>query len=162
MQGAESPADLSPFSNVLLDYLLALQLPHSHRQKAIAVCNSHDFSSASAFLVPSCPGRHTGPAMHRYGHMAARGILSKSLLPSRFVAAPVLAQCSSVGSLTSKWVHEEFCVSLASGRRIDGSLNHILGMPSACKRPCSPALTIQQQQRNTEVRMQWSSGLDQV
>ena len=139
MQGAECPADTSPFCEILLDYLMALKLPQPHRQKAIAVCNAHDFSSASAFLVPSCPGHHTGAAIHRYGHMAARAILSKTLLPSRFVAAPVLAQCSSLGSLTPKWVHEEFCVSLASGRRTDGSLNQIMGMFSPCECPSCPS-----------------------
>lgn len=128
MQGADSPeSDMSPFGKVLLDYLVALQLPQPHKQKALAVCNAHDFSSASAYLIPSCPGHHTGPAVHRYGHMAARAILSKGLLPTRFVAAPVLVQCSSVGSLTKQWVYEEFCTSIASGRRIDGVIHQALG-----------------------------------
>lgn len=128
MQGAESPEpDMAPFGKVLLDYIKALQLPQAHKQKAIAVCNAHDFSSASAYLIPSCPGHHTGPAVHRYGHMAARTILSKGLLPVRVVAAPVLVQCSSVGSLTRQWVFEEFCTSLVSGRRVDATIERALG-----------------------------------
>ncbi|KAK9840422.1 hypothetical protein WJX74_009663 [Apatococcus lobatus] len=128
-KGAHAPADMAPFGKTLLNYLMALRLPPSHKQIAIDVCNAHDFSSASAYLIPSCPGQHTGPAMHSHGHMAARAVLSKGLLQSRFVAAPVLAQCSSLGSLTPKWVCEEFCASLASGRRIDGALNQALGRP---------------------------------
>ncbi len=109
---------------------MALQLPPSQRQKAIAVCNRYDFSAASAHLIPSTPGYHTGAAMHRQGHMAVRALLSREVLPSRFQAAPVLAQCSSLGSLTAPWLFQEFSASLSSGKAPDGPLMHSPGMIS--------------------------------
>lgn len=54
--------------------------------------------------------------MHRVGHMAVRSLLSRETLPARFAGAPVLAQCSSLGSLTPEWVFDEFTASLAAGR----------------------------------------------
>ncbi|KAK9862018.1 hypothetical protein WJX84_001427 [Apatococcus fuscideae] len=113
---AASSQTLSPFGKALLDYLMALQLPHPHKQKAAAICHACDFSAASGHLIPSYPGSHTGSAMHRVGHMAVRSLLSRETLPARFAGAPVLAQCSSLGSLTPEWVFDEFTASLAAGR----------------------------------------------
>lgn len=113
-------ASEAPFAKALRDYLLALELPHGHKQRAMAVCSAYDLSSASAHLIPSTPGYHTGPGMHRQGHMAMRALLSKEALPDRFAAAPVLAQCSSLGSLTAQWVFEEFSASLSAGRSPGG------------------------------------------
>ena len=73
-----------------------------------------DFSGAKAILIPSVPGRHVAPTMHRYGHMKMRSILGRQVLPQKFHQAPVVAQYSSVGSVSEEWLTGELRVSLAA------------------------------------------------
>jgi tyrosyl-DNA phosphodiesterase-1 len=52
--------------------------------------------------------------MHKYGHMLVRKLLARERFDPLFRRAPVVAQFSSLGSLTSAWLNE-FRESLAAG-----------------------------------------------
>jgi len=93
----------SAFEDDLLDYLAA------YRSCGLDVADElrkFDFSTAKAILIPSVPGFHRGTALHRYGHMKVRAVLSREPMEEKFASAPVIAQFSSVGSTSEKWVDE--------------------------------------------------------
>lgn len=55
-----------------------------------------------------------GPARDKYGHMLVRRLLGRQQFDAIFKAAPIVAQFSSLGSLSSAWI-SEFRESLAAG-----------------------------------------------
>ncbi len=59
---------------------------------------------ADAVLVPSVPGTHKGARQRRYGFFKLEATLRAEPLHSQFRHAPVLAQCSSLGSLNRPWL----------------------------------------------------------
>lgn len=65
-----------------------------------------------------------GSDLHTWGHLKLRACLNKEPggFPSRFHASPVLAQYSSVGNITPKWL-EQFADSLCAGRCGDQKLH---------------------------------------
>ena len=86
-----------------------------------------DFEGAGAKLIGSVPGRHGGAdARDRretsaWGHPALRRALEKMNFPRAFKNAPIIAQASSFGSFTEKWLVDEFGASLNAGRVENGS-----------------------------------------
>lgn len=87
-----------------------------------------DFEGAGAKLIGSVPGRHGGAdARDRretsaWGHPALRRALEKMPpFPRVFQNAPIIAQASSFGSFTEKWLVDEFGASLNAGRVENGS-----------------------------------------
>jgi hypothetical protein len=56
-----------------------------------------------------------GAARDRWGHMALRKALQQTHLPARFAAAETVLQCSSLGTLNTKWL-EELQDSLNAGQ----------------------------------------------
>lgn len=80
-----------------------------------------DFSGATAMLIPSIPGRHRGDAIRRYGHMRLRHLLSREPLPRKFDHAPIVAQFSSIGSVSESWLMGELRTSLAAHASGDSS-----------------------------------------
>ena len=59
-------ASSSAFEDSLADYLTSLRLPAGAAQHMLQLCRAHDFSSARAHLVPSCPGYHAGDRSVRF------------------------------------------------------------------------------------------------
>ncbi|KAL6755664.1 hypothetical protein V8C86DRAFT_204300 [Haematococcus lacustris] len=137
---AASPSS-SDFEASLTDYLAAMQLPLPWRYRVAKVVAQADMSSARAFLVPSVPGRHSGAALAKFGHMRLRALLRQEpwLPPTVAPAAPVhspslastasrpstpeaagrssggvVLQCSSQGRLTPAWLLQEFGGSLTA------------------------------------------------
>ncbi|KAJ9520591.1 hypothetical protein QJQ45_007473 [Haematococcus lacustris] len=111
------------------------------RYRVAKVVAQADMSSARAFLVPSVPGRHSGAALAKFGHMRLRALLRQEpwLPPTVAPAAPVhspslastasrpstpeaagrssggvVLQCSSQGRLTPAWLLQEFGGSLTA------------------------------------------------
>mmetsp|Transcript_19267 Transcript_19267/g.33254 ORF Transcript_19267/g.33254 Transcript_19267/m.33254 type:complete len:467 (-) Transcript_19267:635-2035(-) len=112
--GSESS---SPFEDDLCDYLAALKLPDQAASQLQQLVAHHDLSSARGALVASVPGFHFGPKLNKYGHMRVRRLLSKEPLPGPDwrTASQLVMQCSSMGSLSDKWLlQEELAVSLMS------------------------------------------------
>lgn len=73
----------------------------------------YDYSAVRVALVTSVPGYHSRATLNRYGHMRLRGLLSRVTMPAEIERrSSVACQFSSVGSLTAKWVEEEFGQSL--------------------------------------------------
>lgn len=101
----------SDFETALLDYVEPYR---SRGGLDVAALRDFDFSAAKAVLIPSVPGYHTGAAMHRYGHMRLRAVLSREPLPAKFAQAPIVAQFSSLGSISEKWLMDELRVSMAA------------------------------------------------
>jgi len=74
----------------------------------------HDFTAARADLTASCPGRHTGPNIQRWGSKAVRRLLRLRAPAGKTKAsgtanddpwapsAPIVMQCSSLGSISEK------------------------------------------------------------
>ncbi|KAK9811236.1 hypothetical protein WJX72_000407 [[Myrmecia] bisecta] len=124
---AAKAAPPAEFEAALADYLRALELPEASEQHALALCASHDFSSARAHLVPSIPGKHGGPRLNRYGHLRVRDLLGREAFDDSFQHAPIAAQFSSLGSLDEKWLLNEFRLSLAAGTC---SADKKLGLPA--------------------------------
>eukprot|EP00871_Galdieria_phlegrea_P001157 jgi/Galph1/2041/GphlegSOOS_G706.1 len=110
----------SYFLETLDDYLSSLGKPLEYFRQLL---QKYDFSSAGVVLVPSVPGYHRGKKLHSYGHMALRQCISKyvkttceviPLTHSSHSSRGLLIQCSSIGSVSEKWFHEEFLCSLLS------------------------------------------------
>lgn len=114
----ESPIS-SPFERDWLNYITSLRLPSVTHSAIKEILTSHDFSAARGHLIVSIPGYHTTRGMHDYGHMKVRAVLNREVFPCSFVNSPVVAQCSSMGSLDEKWLLQEFCKSLSGGRVVD-------------------------------------------
>eukprot|EP00798_Chlamydomonas_sp_ICE-L_P020433 gene20433-27221_t len=110
------------FGRDLAAYSWSLHLPSAAAEKLQQLTWEHDFSSARAYLVPSTPGYHTDRKMLWSGHMRVRTLLAKEHLPDEFRAqAPqIAAQFSSLGSVDSKWLLQEFGASLATCDRSAG------------------------------------------
>ncbi|EIE25781.1 tyrosyl-DNA phosphodiesterase [Coccomyxa subellipsoidea C-169] len=102
------------FETTLSDYIAALRLPAREAQHAQQVIAQHDFSSARAHLIPSVPGYHQGAAKQKYGHMLVRSLLARQRFDPVFRRSPIVAQFSSLGSITGAWL-SEFRESLAAG-----------------------------------------------
>ncbi|KAJ3022246.1 tyrosyl-DNA phosphodiesterase 1 [Thoreauomyces humboldtii] len=75
-----------------------------------------DFRECKAILVASVPGRHSGRALRKWGHLGLRAKLNTLTINGSFPL--VVAQFSSIGSLgmTDDWVVNELGISFAAGR----------------------------------------------
>ena len=71
--------------------------------------------SVSAPHVGSVPA---GESRNRYGHMGLRRFLAAEEFDRKFRGAPIIAQFSSMGSLSHSWL-QEFTASLSAGRIAD-------------------------------------------
>ena len=72
-----------------------------------------------------------GADMRKYGHMRVRDLLRKEEFPSGMRHAPLVAQFSSMGSITPKWL-EEFQHSFSQGS------SHDPGQPARKSLPRRP------------------------
>uniref|UniRef100_A0A2S2N9H3 Putative tyrosyl-DNA phosphodiesterase n=2 Tax=Schizaphis graminum TaxID=13262 RepID=A0A2S2N9H3_SCHGA len=80
-----------------------------------------DFSGANVFFIPSVPGKHKEQL---WGHLYLQSILKKHAhLPEREPSDwPIIAQCSSLGSLgttENEWLKSEFIKSLSASTYCD-------------------------------------------
>ncbi|KAJ3180493.1 tyrosyl-DNA phosphodiesterase 1 [Geranomyces variabilis] len=84
---------------------------------------AYDWSPVRAVLVGSVPGRHTGAALRKWGHLRLRRCLERVTLPPSCVADSVLI-AQVVGSLgtNDSWLVGEFARSLATAREGNGGL----------------------------------------
>jgi tyrosyl-DNA phosphodiesterase-1 len=73
-----------------------------------------EVTSAGVLSAPA----PAGDQLHAYGHMKLRECLNNEPggFPAHFAAAPVLAQYSSIGSLSDSWLLGQFLASAAAGR----------------------------------------------
>lgn len=123
---SKTPASCQ-FEEDLVDYLRR----YPPALDVVAEVRRHDFSAARVVLVPSVPGTHKGADLHKYGHMKVRRVLSKEPIDAKFAASPVIAQYSSTGSLTPKWMDELTVLTLlACHLRL--LLLHAVASPSVC------------------------------
>ena len=74
---------------------------------------------------------HAGADMRKYGHMRVRDALRKEEFPGGMRHAPLVAQFSSMGSITPKWL-EEFQHSFSQGS------SHEPGQPARESLPATP------------------------
>eukprot|EP00897_Mesotaenium_endlicherianum_P008277 jgi/Mesen1/7478/ME000039S06689 len=114
----------SAFEDDLVEYLAALEWPgcdvtrpsdgSTFRLNARHF-RCYDFSDAAVRLVASVPGYHSGAALHKWGHMKLRAILSQERnFSARFVGSPLVFQFSSLGSIDERWL-AELASSLSAG-----------------------------------------------
>lgn len=77
----------------------------------------YDYSKVRVVLVSSVPGFHKGNVA-RYGHMKVRQWLSREPPAMRApeTTEAIALQCSSIGSLHSKWLMGEFVASLGMSK----------------------------------------------
>ena len=73
-----------------------------------------------------CPTMHgrwvqaaAGSSMDKVGHMRVRKLLQQRTFPASFQGAPLVAQFSSLGSLTKPWL-SELGASFSAGRSTSG------------------------------------------
>ncbi len=108
----ESPTG---FKSSLISYLSFYEL--TPMKSYIDVVRKCDFSQVNVFLVGSVPNAHRGQDMAKWGLRRVAAILRKHLtLSSLNNSWPVVAQCSSIGSLgpnESSWLKGELgkCLS---------------------------------------------------
>jgi len=77
----------------------------------------YDFSSAAASLVASVPGYHSRAEQSKWGHMRLRHLLTEHAVRSSACDTGdegLLCQFSSLGSLSTKWLEQEFAETLSS------------------------------------------------
>ncbi|KAK3850056.1 hypothetical protein Pcinc_043216 [Petrolisthes cinctipes] len=105
----ESP---TRFKRDLVEYLQAYKAPDLTRWSHLI--KRYDFTSCNVALVCSVPGYHAGENKDRWGHMKVRRLLHNHT-PTWQSSRPVIAQCSSIGSLgkdESSWLRGELGLSL--------------------------------------------------
>ena len=115
------------FRSDLLAYLKAYK--RKELSSWISLIESHDFSAINVALVASVPGSHdAGPAA--WGHLKLRKLLKEYVIRTD-PSWPVIAQCSSIGSLgkdRDAWLCSELLATFSSTKN-DAGLRR---MPS-CK-----------------------------
>ncbi|XP_034947176.1 probable tyrosyl-DNA phosphodiesterase [Chelonus insularis] len=106
------------FKHDFIDYLE--QYRRSSLDSWISMIKKLDFSSIDVFFFASVPGSHKGLDRNRWGLRRLATILSNHAeLPSDSKKWPVVAQCSSIGSLGSSinaWISQEFMPAMTSGK----------------------------------------------
>ncbi|XP_063596019.1 probable tyrosyl-DNA phosphodiesterase isoform X1 [Penaeus indicus] len=105
----ESP---TRFKRDLVDYLTSYKAPDLTRWSHII--KKYDFTSCNAVFVGSSPGYHAGEHKDKWGHMKARRAIRQHG-GSWTSSVPVIAQCSSIGSLgkdAKSWLSGELGMSL--------------------------------------------------
>ena len=105
-----------------VEYSLSRTRPDATDWLSGRTISKFDFSMATGALVASVPGpqrswgRHVGAAaMRHWGHMRMRALLEKEVFPAKFKGSPLVAQYSSTGGVSEKWL-AEFTQSLCGGR----------------------------------------------
>ena len=116
-----------------MDYLEQLKFPLKCKDRLLASVRRFDFSTTEACLVASVPGTHRERErkVGKYGHMALRRHLEKQTFDERFKNSPLVYQFSSMGSLSEKWLREEFTESCSAGLYLekDGGPRRKLAKP---------------------------------
>uniref|UniRef100_A0A7S0GYA7 PNK FHA domain-containing protein n=1 Tax=Amorphochlora amoebiformis TaxID=1561963 RepID=A0A7S0GYA7_9EUKA len=125
----------SPFEEDLLTYMETYEVrwkgsewkdPKTKeiRRLSVSTLRDYDYSKAKVRLIGSAPGRHTGSAMRKFGHLKLKAILSSMSFDEKFSKGPLVMQFSSMGSLNEKWLRS-FQESLSSGKKhsVDGGGN---------------------------------------
>ena len=106
----DAPAALpNDFEGQLLTYVDHLGLSTNYAAKLKAAISAHDYTYARgrlAMSVPSKPWQHQGADFNAYGHHRVREILADESIDDRFRDAPVVAQCSSLGTMSQKYVDQ--------------------------------------------------------
>jgi len=98
-----SPGHLArDFQSTLEDYVKRLGVPTKF--------DDYSFENVKVVLLTSVPGYHKGADLHKYGHMKVKNYLST--IHDSNKSSTLIAQVSSVGSLSEKWVKHEFMSSL--------------------------------------------------
>ena len=82
------------------------------------VCWSCSRSAVNSWTL-ICHFICAGAKLNSYGHMALRRLLSRERFPDSFAQAPLIAQFSSLGSLSEDWLRE-FRHSMACGLKASG------------------------------------------
>src|SRR5579863_2112406 len=93
------------FKYTLHDYLTRLDLNADF-------LNNYSFNDVKIVLITSVPGYHNKDNLNNYGHLKVRKILDKYELHPKFKNSSILAQISSIGSLSESWLKEiqrSFC-----------------------------------------------------
>ncbi|KAK7075083.1 tyrosyl-DNA phosphodiesterase 1 [Halocaridina rubra] len=110
------------FKRDLVDYILAYKAPDLTRWSHII--RKYDFSSCNVFFVGSVPGYHTGEHKDKWGHMKVRKIMRQHATSWKS-SLPIIAQCSSIGSLgkdARSWLSGELGLSLTGAAGMCTSL----------------------------------------
>ena len=104
------------FKASLLRYLRYYEVSDVHQ--FITAVEAADMSGVNVAFVSSVPGSHKDGAMCLWGHRSVAKLL-RSHVPTHVATWPVVAQCSSIGSLgqtPDTWLESELGASLASVR----------------------------------------------
>jgi len=100
-----------PQSAEAADFLLTLQdyLLHIKLRPLSELLAQYDYSQVKVALISSIPGYHQQSKMdlHKYGHMKLRRLLrTQCAMPKDALGTPIVAQFSSCGRITEKWLAE--------------------------------------------------------
>lgn len=117
-ENEDSKAGDSPteFKTDLLRYLNAYQIPQL--QEWISIVRRTDFSEIRVCFIGSVPGTHRGHSIDHWGHKRLATFLKKHAMGVD-ASWPVVAQCSSIGSLGSHpeaWMLDELRASMTLGK----------------------------------------------
>jgi len=81
----------------------------------------YDFSSAKVLLVPSVPGYHRGQSMNAYGHRRLCHLLQQFNVTMDSRAHRLIVNVSSFGSLTERWLVDEFFRNSFGGNNLNAN-----------------------------------------
>ncbi|XP_073999862.1 tyrosyl-DNA phosphodiesterase glaikit isoform X1 [Rhodnius prolixus] len=109
------------FKRDLIKYLSAYKLPEL--VPWVKKLQNVDMSAVRVFFISSVPGTHHSPAghlKHDFGHPSLAKLLNEHIDISDNNSYPVIAQCSSIGSLGPKpesWLLSDMLSTFTSGKR---------------------------------------------
>jgi tyrosyl-DNA phosphodiesterase-1 len=118
----------SSFERDLIEYVKHLELPAVAAARTLELISLIDCAPARAHLIGSVPSKDNqfcGDEMMHWGHMKLRAALDSEPFDPKFADAPILAQYSSLGSMSKPWLND-FVASLSSGR-VHGGNSGTLG-----------------------------------
>jgi tyrosyl-DNA phosphodiesterase-1 len=115
LKSATGTTSTSDFEEELIQYVEKLGLQRDTTNQMKTIISLHDYSFARAKIVasvPSKPFEFHGNDMRKFGQARVGAILELETFPKKFSNAPVIAQFSSIGNLSGKFVNsilDNFC-----------------------------------------------------
>lgn len=112
-------AVVSDFEAQLVQYIGRLELGHNLREKIKNMISMHDYRYARGHIVSSVPSKpYEFETCNQYGHVRVASILKNEVFDAAYAQAPIIAQFSSIGNISGKFM-KEMTTSFSAGHFVE-------------------------------------------